>query len=111
MILPSPVSRFQSGDSGQTWFPTKVENFVLRANLRGKSASALPPDLYKCGGGAQTPFFAGGVIPAFARCCLCIAANLLVFTSPMTSSFITPLVAQSLRSLSLIAICDGESRC
>ena len=28
---------------------------------------------------------AGGFIPAFARCCFCIAASLLVFTSPMTS--------------------------
>ena len=60
-------------------------------------------------------------IPAFARCCLpvlrsaqreggCIAASLLVFTSPTTPSFITPLVAQSLRSPSLIAICDVASR-
>ena len=24
-------------------------------------------------------------MPAFARCCLCIAANLLVFTNPMAS--------------------------
>jgi hypothetical protein len=30
-------------------------------------------------------FIAGGFIPAFARCCFCIAASLLVFTSPMTS--------------------------
>ena len=110
MILPIPVSRFQSGDFGQTCFPTKVEFFVLKASLGGKSAAGLPPDLCKCGGSAP-PFPIGGFIPAFARCCLCIAANLLVFTSPMTHSFITPLVAQSLRSLSLIAICDGESRC
>ena len=109
MILPIPVSRFQSGDFGQTGFPTKVEILVLRANLGGKSAADLPPDLYKCGGSA--PPFIGGFSAAFARCCLCIAANLLVFTSPITRSFITPLVAQSLRSLSLIAICDGESRC
>ncbi len=27
----------------------------------------------------------GSFIPAFARCCFCIAASLLVFTSPMTS--------------------------
>ena len=27
-------------------------------------------------------FPVGGFIPAFARCCFCIAANLLVFTSP-----------------------------
>ena len=43
------------------------------------------------------PFFTGGFIPAFARCCLpvlrsaqreggCIAANLLVFTSPIMHS-------------------------
>ena len=80
MILPIPVSRFQSGDFGQTGFPTKVEIFVLRANLGGKSAAGLPPDLYKCGGSAP-PFFAGSFIPAFARCCLYIAASLLVFPS------------------------------
>ena len=45
--------------------------------------SNLPPHLYKCGGSAQAPFFIGGFIPAFARCCFCIAASLLVFTSPM----------------------------
>ena len=60
MILPIPVSRFQSGDFGQTCFPTKVEFFVLRANLGGKSAAALPPDLYKCGGGAQARKAVGG---------------------------------------------------
>ena len=66
MILPIPVSRFQSGDFGQTCFPTKVEFFVLRANLRDKSAADLPPDLCKCGGCAQAPFFpGGGFIPAF----------------------------------------------
>lgn len=27
----------------------------------------------------------GGFIPAFARCCFCIAASLLVFTSPIES--------------------------
>ena len=31
---------------------------------------------------APPPFFTGGFIPAFARCCFHIAANLLVFTSP-----------------------------
>jgi len=31
-------------------------------------------------------FPGGGFIPAFARCCFCIAASLLVFTSPMTLS-------------------------
>ena len=35
--------------------------------------------------------FIGGFIPAFARCCFCIAANLLVFTSPtMCASLIFP---------------------
>ena len=33
---------------------------------------------------APPPFSTGGFIPAFARCCFCIAASLLVFTSPMT---------------------------
>ena len=32
-------------------------------------------------------FPVGGFIAAFARCCFCIAANLLVFTSPMTSAY------------------------
>ena len=58
---------------------------TLKTVWRGKSAAGLPPDLCKCGGCAQTPFFIGGFIPAFARCCFCIAASLLVFTSPMTS--------------------------
>lgn len=35
--------------------------------------------------GPASPF-TGGFIPAFARCCFCIAANLLVFTSPMRFS-------------------------
>ena len=49
----------------------------------------LPPDLYKCGGsgwrerGGGVTFGGRGFRPAFARCCFCIAANLLVFTSPM----------------------------
>ena len=34
----------------------------------------------------HAPFFTGGLIPAFARCCFCIAANLLVFTSPIRYS-------------------------
>ncbi len=34
----------------------------------------------------RVPSAFGGFIPAFARCCFCIAASLLVFTSPMTSS-------------------------
>ena len=33
------------------------------------------------------PPFTDGFIPAFARCCFCIAASLLVFTSPMTSAY------------------------
>jgi len=33
-------------------------------------------------------FTAGGFIPAFARCCFCIAASLLVFTSPIRLPFI-----------------------
>ena len=32
-------------------------------------------------------FIAGGFIPAFARCCFCIAANLLVFTRPISTKF------------------------
>ena len=47
-------------------------------------------------GNEPLPFHAaffptGGFIPAFARCCFCIAANLLVFTSPiMCASLIFP---------------------
>ena len=41
------------------------------------------------GGGNPVPFRVppafGGFIPAFARCCFCIAASLLVLTSPMVS--------------------------
>ena len=49
----------------------------------------LFPRLYKCGNDGRLitrggVTFAGGFIPAFARCCFCIAASLLVFTSPMT---------------------------
>ncbi len=33
----------------------------------------------------------GGFIPAFARCCFCIAASLLVFTSPIRFPFRRPL--------------------
>ena len=32
----------------------------------------------------------GGRMPAFARCCFCIAASLLVFTSPMKGSSLIP---------------------
>ena len=39
-------------------------------------------DLRTRGMCGPTPPFTGGFIPAFARCCFCIAANLLVFTSP-----------------------------
>ena len=57
-----------------------------RASLRGKSTAGLPPDLYKCGGSAP-PFPTGGFIPAFARCCFCIAISLLVLTSPIHIPF------------------------
>ena len=39
-------------------------------------------DLRTRGMCGPTPPFSGGFIPAFARCCFCIAISLLVFTSP-----------------------------
>ena len=50
---------------------------TLKTVWRGKSAAGLPPNLCKCGGSAQAPFFTGGFIPAFARCCFCIARRVL----------------------------------
>ena len=49
----------------------------------------LPPDLYKCGGSGWGDRVGGVTFGgwdfslAFARCCFCIAANLLVFTTPI----------------------------
>ena len=54
-----------------------------------QSIPFYPPEFttafIKCGGRALAGFFIGGFISAFARCCFCIADNLLVLTSPMTS--------------------------
>ena len=63
----------------------------LYGSVRPFYPSNLPPHLYKCGGRARAGFFIGGFIPAFARCCFCIAASLLVLTSPiMCASLIFP---------------------
>ena len=45
---------------------------------------------------AANDFFCACIF-AFARCCLCIAASLLVLTSPMRISFSPPIIPQTIR--------------
>ncbi len=46
-----------------------------------------PPVNFPRGTGAFQSLRAGGRMPALARCCFCIAASLLVFTSPIRMPF------------------------
>ena len=41
-------------------------------------------------GNAPPPFFTGGIFPNLERCIFCIAANRLVFTSPIVHSSLRP---------------------
>ena len=70
--------------------PRKIPLFPAgrKPETRTASRRRQPPDLYKCGGSTPPFFTGGGFIAAFARCCFCIAINLLVFTSPMTSPLV-----------------------
>ena len=74
--------------------PTKFTSVIHSLISMGPFATCpisvyIPqPSLFPGLGGNErsTSFRTGGRIPAFARCCFCIAANLLVFTSPMRFS-------------------------
>jgi hypothetical protein len=58
--------------------PLHLESFLV--------GLCLPRDQKESSPFLAPHFTAGGFIPAFARCCFCIAASLLVFTSPIVSS-------------------------
>ena len=83
----NPIKRLFAPGSRQRTLPDY--DAVPAAELPTLFVANLAPHLLAFGGIGRQRLFFGGFIPAFARCCFCIAASLLVFTSPMRTLYHT----------------------